>query len=62
MFAVVADRLESRGFEIQFWVPGRLIDPSVIDELRLLVNKEVAPSRAIRNTPRTGVLTWAGIG
>jgi hypothetical protein len=62
VFSIVAAGLEDRGFEVQFFEPGRAIDPSLIDELSLLVNKKVVPAsiRSLRYAERSNIPTWNG--
>lgn len=61
-FGPVADRLETLGYDVEFFQPGVDLLPAEIDGLSLLLNKAVDPAsfRALRYADRTGVPTWNG--
>lgn len=61
-FGPVADRLQTLGYDVEFFAPGVDLLPAEIDALGLLLNKAVDPAsfRALRYADRTGVPTWNG--
>lgn len=61
-FGLVAERLRSLGYAVEFFEPGVDLLPAEIDALGLLLNKVVEPAsfRALRYADRTGVPTWNG--
>lgn len=60
VFTAVADRLRDSGYAVQFFDPRSEISPSQIDELSLLVNKQVFPVTlpALGHARRTGTPLW----
>lgn len=60
VFSEVADRLRNRGFSVRFFNPQSAVSPTHIDELTLLVNKQVFPVSlpALRYAHRTGTPLW----
>jgi len=62
VFVRVADRLEQRGFQVEFFEPGRRLDAGTIEDLDLLANKKVDPESfgALRYAAQHGITTWNG--
>lgn len=60
VFTAVADRLRESGSAVQFFDPQSGISPSQIDDLSLLVNKQVFPVAlpALGHARRTGTPLW----
>lgn len=60
VFTSVAERLRNSGYDVQFFDPRSAISPSQIDELSLLVNKQVFPVTlpALGHARRTGTPLW----
>lgn len=61
-FRSVADRLQSLGYDAEFFEPGVDLLPPDLDRLALLVNTEADPAsfRALRYAESHGVPTWNG--
>jgi len=62
VFAVVADDLHERGFDVRFIEPGRPLQPDELEGLAVLANKKIrrASLRALLAADRAGVPTWNG--
>lgn len=60
VFAAVAERLRESGYAVQFFDPRSAISPDRIEELSLLVNKQVFPVTlpALGHARRTGTPLW----
>ncbi|WP_222863726.1 hypothetical protein [Natronococcus pandeyae] len=60
VFTAVASRLRDAGYEVRFFDPRSELSPSHIDDLALLVNKQVFPRNvpALRVARRTGTPLW----
>jgi len=60
VFTAVAGRLREAGHGVEFFDPRSELSPSRIDDLALLVNKQVFPCnlRALRYARRTGTPLW----
>ncbi|HKJ60087.1 MAG TPA: hypothetical protein VKA37_12715 [Halobacteriales archaeon] len=60
VFTAVAERLRDSGYAVQFFDPRSEISPGQIDELSLLVNKQVFPVTlpALGHARRTGTPLW----
>jgi hypothetical protein len=61
-FGPVADRLQSLGYDAEFFDPGVDLLPPELDRLALLVNGETDPAsfRALQYAESHGVPTWNG--
>jgi hypothetical protein len=60
VFTAVAGRLREAGHGVEFFDPRSELSPSRIDDLALLVNKQVFPCNlpALRYAQRTGTPLW----
>lgn len=60
VFSEVAERLREQGFSVWFFDPHSAVSPTQIDELTLLVNKQVFPVTlpALRYAHRTETPLW----
>lgn len=60
VFAAVAERFRNRGYSVRFFDPRATLPPGRVDELSLLVNKQVFPVTlpALRYAHRTGTPVW----
>jgi glutathione synthase/RimK-type ligase-like ATP-grasp enzyme len=60
VFGVVTDRLRDRGFDVEFFEPGVVLERARLDALDLLVNKKVRWESldALQYAHRAGVPAW----
>lgn len=62
VFSVVAQKLRTRGYRVQFFEPGERLEPETIEGVDLLANKKVDPEsmRALHYADTHGIATWNG--